>query len=502
MSDYQVVVIGAGLGGVASAALLARNGFKTLLLEQSDTVGGCCSTFEKQGYKFDTGATMVMIREPLETVFRRMGKEMGDYLELIPCDPIYAVRAFDGTRLVVPADLDQATRAIASIAPEDMDRWREFVRAGRELALRLGEILCTPANSFSEVLRMQLKAPQALRYLLLSLRSTQGLTLRYLRNPVLQSIVAFQSYFAGAPPELGLGPSCFLLLSEHQGVYYPRGGMVALPSAILRAAEEFGLEVALRQKVDKILLEGGRARGVLLEDGTGISADIVVSNVNAKVTYLRLVGPENLPSWAVKAVSSYQLAMAYPMIYMGLNTRPPLEAHHIIGTASMERSNRVWNQYYRLGLIPPGDNWMLSWPTESDPSLAPEGHHVLSFAWRGPAPYAPLGENWDRLRERLIEGAIRMLKKEVMADIRDHIEVTEVSTPLDFERRLLCPQGAVYGLFFDLLNAGMFRPHPRSRVIGNLYLAGASTCLWGGVPTALASGIIASDYILKDRGYA
>ncbi len=500
VSDYQVVVIGAGLGGVASAALLAKNGFKTLLLEQSDTVGGCCSTFENQGYRFDTGATMVMIREPLEAIFRRLGKEMGDFLKLIPCDPIYAVRAFDGTRFAVPADLDQASEMIASIAPEESNGWKEFARAGRELALRLGEIIGTPANSVSEVLRMQLRSPETFRYLLLSLRSAQGLTLRYLRNPVLQSIVAFQSYFAGAPPELGLGPSCFLVLSEHQGVYYPRGGMISVPASILKAAEEFNLEVALERKVERILLEGGRARGVLLEDGTEIIADIVVSNVNAKVTYLKMIGPENLPRWAVKAISSYQLAMAYPMVYLGLDAEPPLEAHHLISTASMERSNQVWNEYYKLGLIPPGDNWMLSWPTESDPSLAPEGHHILSFAWRGPAPYAPLGENWDRLRESLGDGAIRVLEREVMPDIRKHIEVVEVSTPLDFERRLLCPQGAVYGLFFDLFSAAMFRPHPRSRVVRNLYLAGASTCLGGGVPTALASGIIASDYIIRDYG--
>ncbi|MBC7253394.1 MAG: NAD(P)/FAD-dependent oxidoreductase [Actinobacteria bacterium] len=497
--DYDVLVIGAGLGGISTAALLSAHGFRTLVLEQADTVGGCCSSFRHGGYLFDTGATMVMLTLPLEEIFRRMGKNMKDYIELIPCDPIYCVHAFDGRRFALPRDIDEAAAVVASIAPEDVEGWRKYVKVGMSMLELLGEMMLTPANTMSETLRLYRRNPALLRHLPYILRTAQGVTLRWLHNPVLQSAVAFQAYCAGSPPDLGMGSLVFVALCEHLGIYYPRGGMIAIPEGIRRVGEEYGLEVRFNSKVEAILLEGRKARGVVLEDGTVVTSRIVVSNVNAKLTYLKMVGPENLPAWAKRAIGSYEMAMPCPMVYVGLDTRPPLDAHHTICTGHIDNFNKVWNEYYVRGIRPKGGGWLISWPTESDPGLAPEGCHTLNFVWGGPAPYALLGDNWDRLKPSFIEEALGVLEKEVMRDISDHIKVVEVSTPLDFERRLLSPQGAIYGLFLDFLSSAMFRPHPRSRVIENLYLAGASTGLGGGVPTTLASGVIASDYVLRDH---
>ncbi len=500
MVDYDVVVIGAGLGGVTSGAILAKNGFKTLILEQAEVVGGCCSTFDYQGYKFDTGASIVMITQPLEEAFRRMGKEVRDYVELVPCEPIYSVHAYDGTKFTIPTDIDDATEVISRIAPEDVEGWKRYTRIGLDMVGQLEQMMTTPMNTLSETARLELSHPGMMKYFPYFLRSHQGVTVQFLKNPVIQSTVAFQSYYAGAPPELGLGTLGFIALCEHLGIYYPRGGMIAIPEGLRRAGEEFGLEVRFNQKVEKILLEGNMARGVLLEDGTEILSRIVVANVNAKVTYLKMIGPDNLPRWAVKAIDSYEVAMPCPMIYLGLDTSPPLDAHHTIKTGDLEQSNRVWNDYYKKGIRPPMGGWLISWPTESDPSLAPEGHHVVNFVWGGPAPYGLLGDNWDRLKPAFTEEALKVFESEVMPDLHDHLKVVEVSTPLDFERRLLTPQGAIYGLFLDFFSSAMFRPHPRSRVVKNLYLAGASVGLGGGVPTTIASGVITSDYVLKDLG--
>jgi phytoene desaturase len=499
MADYDAIVIGAGLGGISTAALIAANGFKTLVLEQSDAVGGCCSSFHHQGYKFDTGATMVMLTQPLEEIFRRMGRDLEDYIELIPCDPIYCIHAFDGSRFTIPQDIEEAAEVIASIAPEDAEGWRRYAETGMSMMDMIGELMITPANTLAESLRMYRESPGMLRYLPYFLRTSQGITTHFFKNPVLQSTVGFQAYAAGSPPDLGMGTLIFVALCEHLGIYYPRGGMDALPEGIRRVGAEFDLEVRLEQKVEKILLEGKSACGVRLEDGSEITSRLVVSNVNAKVTYLKMVGPENLTSWALKAIGSYEMAMACPMVYIGLDTRPPLDAHHTMGICSLETGNRIWHDYYKKDIIPEECGFLLNWPTESDPSLAPEGHHILNLAVGGPAPYAPLGDNWDRLKPSFTETAIGVLEREVMPDIREHLQVVEVSTPLDLERKLLCPHGAIYGLFLDLFTSAMFRPNPRSRVIKNLYLAGASTGLGGSLPTTLASGVVASDYIIKDH---
>jgi phytoene desaturase len=162
--------------------------------------------------------------------------------------------------------------------------------------------------------------------------------------------------------------------------------------------------------------------------------------------------------------------------------------------------NEVWNDYYTKDLIPNSAMSLVCWPTEADPSLAPEGHHVLNFMCNAPAPYAPVGDNWDRIKDWYKEESLKNLEKAVLPGVRDHITYLEVSTPLDFERRLLSPQGSIYGLFSDMTSLAMFRPNARSRAVKNLYLAGSSTHLGGGVPVTIASGVITSRYITADHG--
>jgi phytoene desaturase len=498
--DYDAIVIGAGLGGVSCASLLAKNGLKTLVLEQSDIIGGCCSTFEHEGYKFDTGASIVMVSDPLEKFFELAGKPREDYIELIPCDPIYSFITADGRRFTVPTDIDETSDIIAAIAPEDVAGWKSFCALGKGMFETMSDMMTTPMNTMAEALAMQLKFPNMYRYMPYFLRSHLGVTRSFFKHPTIQATVAFQSYYAGAPPELGMGMMGFIALMEHLGITYPRGGMIAIPEGMARLGQEFGMELRTKSKVDKILLEDKNVRGVRLADGTEITSKIVVSNLNAKVTYFKLIGAENLSSWANKAIDSYALAMPCPMVYVGLDTRPELEAHHTMQTPSVQVANDAWNYCYSKGTIPEESGCLVSWTTESDPELAPEGHHALNVVYGGPVPYAPLGDNWDLLKDDIREGVIKKMEEVIQPDIADHIDELFISTPLDFERRLLNPHGAIYGLFLDITTSAMFRPNPRSRAIKNLYLAGASTGMGGGVPTTIASGVITSNYIVQDHG--
>ena len=501
MADYDVLIVGAGLGGLSTGALVAKEGFKTLILEQSDIIGGCCSTFEADGYKFDVGASIVEVIQPLDRLFEMLGGRREDYVDLIPCDPIYSFITDDGKRFSYPTDIDACTEVIGRIAPRDVDGWKEFCGVGLAMIEEMMDaVMLSPMNTFSEAMALAARNPQMIKFAPTFLRTHQGVVRSFYKDPVMLQSVAFQSYFAGAPPELGSGVFGYIALSEHLGIYYPRGGMIGIPNGIMKAGREHGLEVRTGVKVEKLLIENGTAFGVKLEDGTEITAKVVVSNLNGQVTYLKLVGPDRLPRWAVKGIASYENSMPCPMIYVGLDKKPDLEAHHTVVTSSLESMNDVWNDYYKLNLIPDTAMSLVCWPTEADPSLAPEGKHILNFLCNAPAPYAPLGDNWDRLKGWYKEAAIKELERHVLPDVRDHIEYIQVSTPLDFERRLLHPQGGIYGLFSDITSLAMFRPRSRSKVIRNLYLTGSSTHLGGGVPTTIASGIVTSKYIIKDHG--
>lgn len=501
MADYDAIVIGAGLGGLSTGSLISKHGLKTLVLEQSDIIGGCCSTFEVDGYKFDVGASIVEVVQPLEALFEMLGHKMSDYIDLIPCDPIYSFVCEDGRRFSIPTDIDETTARILEIAPGDVAGWKRFCDTGLAMIEDMMEaVMLSPMNKFSEAALIAARNPGVIRFAPTFLRTHQNVVRSFYKDPTMIQSAAFQSYFAGAPPELGSGVFGYIALSEHLGIYYPRGGMIGIPSGIANAGREYGMEIRNNVKVEKMLVENGAAFGVKLEDGSEITSRIVVSNLNGQVTYLKLVGPDRLPRWAVKGIASYRNSMPCPMIYVGLDARPELEAHHTIVSSTLENMNKVWNDCYRLNLIPETAMCLVCWPTKADPSLAPEGKHILNFLCNAPAPYAPLGDNWDRLKDRYKETAIQELEKYVLPDVREHIDYIQVSTPLDFERRLLHPRGGIYGLFSDLTSLAMFRPRSRSRAVKNLYLTGSSTHLGGGIPTTVASGIVTAKYIMKDHG--
>lgn len=499
--DYDAVVIGAGLGGLSSAAMLAKNGYKTLILENTGQVGGCCSSYDHEGYRFDIGASVVELDWVIDDLFKKLGRKTEDFIDFIPIDPIYGFFTADGRRFSYPVSVEGTREVIAQFSEEDARAWDRFSEVGSEaINFAFGKVMSESMGTMKDLIKVAIANPALAKYMKYMVLNFESVLCKFFKSDTVRASMSLQSYFVGLPPALCPGYVAFLAYSEHEGIYYPRGGMSALPEGIQRAGEESGLEVRLNQKVEKILLDGKRACGIRLEDGTEVTSKIVVSNVNAKVTYLKMIGPENLAAWAKKAIGSYEMAMASPMVYVGLDTRPPLHAHNTMGITSLEAGNRIWHDHYKRGLIPTQCGFLLNWPTESDPSLAPQGHHILNLAWGAPAPYAPLGDNWDRLKPAFTEAAIGVLEREVMPDIRDHLQVVEAATPLDFERMLLLPRGAIYGLFLDLFSAAMFRPHPRSRVVKNLYLAGASTGMGGSLPTTLASGVVASDYILQDHG--
>ena len=499
MADYDIVVVGAGLGGLTTGSLCARNGLKTLVLEQSDIIGGCCSTFEHDGYHFDVGASIVELVRPLEMAFERMGKNMSDYVDLVPCDPIYSFITPEGNRFTIPIDIEETSEIVKKMAPEDYDNWIKFEEFGMWLLdYAMEALIATDMSTFSRALKVVLKYPKIYKMLPYFLKNHEMVVTKAFANRDMLASVSFQSFFAGAPPYLGSGIFGMIALSEHLGIFYPRGGMIAIPRGIMEAGQGFGLEVRTGAKVDRFVVEDRAVKGVVLSDGSTITARAVASNLNGRVTYLKMVGPDNLPNWAFKAVSSYFNSMPCPMIYVGLDTRPDLNAHHTIVTGSVEFMNEVWDKYYTKGLIPENAMSLICWPTETDPSLAPDGHHILSWICNAPAPYSPLGENWDLIKDWYGEKAIGELERYALPGARDHLTKLLVSTPLDFERRLLHPEGGIYGLFSDMTSLAMFRMRNRSLAVKNLYLTGASTHFGGGVPTSVASGVVTADKIAED----
>lgn len=497
MSDYDVIVIGAGLGGLSAGALLAHQGRKVLVLEQSDRVGGCCSSFEKNGYTFDTGASIVEIIQPIEQVFRLLGTTLQEEIDLTPCDPIMSFIFENGERVTYPLSAEKTGEIISRIDPEDGKRWKEFSKFSQELMeVTLDTFFCEPASTFEDMANIIKKNPKFLKFLPIFLNNYQSVLEKYFKNETVLKTMAYESLYFGLPPALVPGPYAMVPYTEHVGIYYPKGGMIQIPLALQRMGEKYGMQVHLNNHVTKVLVENGKIIGVRLADGSEITCDKVVGNINAKTLYLKMIGEEYLPPMVVRGLKSYKYSISVPMVYVALDYEPPLDAHHSIIAISPDELNKHYFEHLKAGVLAKKNFGLICWSTHTDPSLAANGHHLLNLIPEG--SYYLRDTDWDTEKPAFIERTIENLSKSAIPGLKEHVVFSDCATPLDFERYLKLPEGAIYNLQQDLPAQAMFRPAARSKSIAGLYLAGSSTHPGGGVPSTIASGWIASKLIAQD----
>jgi len=496
VADYDVIVIGAGLGGLTAGSILAKQGRKVLVLEQSERIGGCCSTYEKNGYKFDVGASIVESIETIEMAFQRLGSKFQDEVELLPCDPMMEFLLMDGSTVAYPTSVEGTGEVISRISPEDGKSWQKFCKYFKGLIdIAMDGFFSTPADTITDMLRMLRKTPGLIRYLPLFLKNYQDVITKYFKDESILETMSYQSAYVGLPPELVAGLFACVPYSEHEGIYYPKGGMIQIPAALCRLGEKFGMEVRLNTLVKKVMVRDRRVEGVVLDDGTEITSKLVVSNINAKPLYLDLIGEEHLPWLARYGIKSYAYSRSLSMLYVAVDYEPPLQAHHRIVTISFDMMNDYWYDNMLKGILPKEAFGVICWPTREDDTLAPKGHHILSILPE--SFYGLSGTDWDKEKEPFIERSIDSLSKHGIPGLKDHIVMVDCATPLDFERRLLLPEGSIYDLQQDFMSQTVFRPSARSKCIKGLYLTGNSTHPGCAVPLVTASGVIAADLIEK-----
>jgi len=497
MADYDVIVIGAGMGGLSAGALLAKWGKKVLVLEQGERVGGCCSTFVKDGYHFDNGASIVEAVDNIDMVFRDLDTSMMQEIDMVPCDPIYSCIFRDGKKITYWLSVEKTAAAIAEISREDGEAFYRFAAKFKSFIDEGGkDFFTTPVNTLQDMMGLMKKRPVIAKFFPYFLQTYQDVINKFFRDERIRQSMSYQSFYAGHPPDLAPGIFAILPYLEHEGVFYPRGGMIQIPLALQRVGERLGMELRLRRRVRRVLTSDTRqVQGVEMSDGTIITAPVVVSNVNARTLYLDLIGEEKLPTLVRSGVKSYSPSLTAPMVFLGVDYRPPLDAHHTIIPLSVGQMNDAWWNHYNYGKIPPQQFGLICWPTYTDPSLPPKHHHVLNLILMG--PYHLEGTTWDSEKPRFIQNTIDFLSKFCLPGLAEHITMADMCTPLDYERRLLLPGGAIYGLQEDLTAQAVFRPAGKSKSFNGLYLAGASTHPGGGVPTSMASGWVAAKSVLK-----
>jgi phytoene desaturase len=509
MSDdrYDVLIIGSGVGGLTCASLLAKEGLKVLVVEALDRIGGCCSNYDFDGFRPDVGAVFVIGHFLYNQYFQLVGRNLEDYLDLKLIDPVYDIVLEGGERYLLPCDFDEMAEVVNRINPADVPNYRRYNQDMKKIVDYMKAVSYSRMPALRDFLKpVSLAAMGMKKELLAALSVVARLGMHnmdhclrgYFRDERLRLIFGWENLYAALPAHRCNGFFTSMTYMSHDGLYYPRGGMIAIPQAMAKIAGEYGAEMRMNTLVEKIIIENGKAVGIKLASGEELRSKVVVSNAHSRLTYLDLVGEENIPRWAAKTVRRQPCSIPAPTFYLNTKEKVGMDAHFTVLLNQRRKFDDFWGEFYDTGLLyrPDDGPMFISNPNFDDPGLAPQGRDSLSVIYI--APYRLKYYGWDDIRMSWPQELTESMERRAFPGLTDKVERMESVTPLDLERTLRVSEGAFFGLELNGTNMGPFRPNYKSRLVKNLYLTGQCTNPGGGVPLVMTSGIITSALLLND----
>ncbi|BCK55835.1 phytoene desaturase family protein [Nocardia wallacei] len=479
-SDH-VVVVGAGLAGLSTALHLAGRGREVTVIEREAVPGGRAGRADIAGYRLDTGPTVLTMPDLIEDVFAAVGERMRDHLTLEPVDPAYRAHFADGRQLAVHADRDRMAAEVADFAGSA--EVSGYLRL-REWLIRLyrAEYDHFLATNFDSPLSMLTPALGRL-VALGGLRRWDRAVSAHLADPSLRRVFTFQSLYAGVAPRQAMAAYAVIAYMDTVGgVYFPRGGMRALPDALAGAARSAGVRIRYRTTVSALDRRGSRVHAVETDAGERIACDAVVLTTDLPDSYRLLAHRSRRPLRLTAAPSAV-------VLHVGCARTPGTAHHSLLFGQAWEHTFR---DLMRDGRVMRDPSLLVTRATAGDPALAPPGRDLLYVL--APTPNlsrAPI--NWDRYAPAYAQEILATVRHRLPGALPD-AELLRVTTPADWARRGM-PAGSPFALAHTFAQTGPFRPANLIRGLDNAVLAGGSTVPGVGIPPVLISGRLAADRI-------
>ena len=488
------LVIGAGLGGIATAARLARAGYSLTVVEKNTDPGGRCSQIIREGHRFDTGATLFLMPEVFADTYAALGERMEDQLDLRRIDPTYRIRFEDGTEIALTSDLNALQAQVEALEPGSFGGLLRFLVEGHQsyhLSLErfVGRNFLSALDYFSlQNLPLLVKLKPLVNHY-----KNVG---RYLHEPHLKAAFTFQNMYLGLSPFDA--PATYSLVQYTEladGVWLPIGGIYRVIQSLMQIAEAHGACFRFNAPVKRIEVERDHASGVLLEDGSLLTADVIVANADLPYVYSQL-----LPDKAEAAhLEQLQYTCSAIMFYWGIDTVYPQLGTHNVFLASEYRGS--FERIFKEHQLPDEPSFYVHAPARTDPSAAPAGEDTLMVL----VPVGHLDESrpqdWEAMQARARAAVLHRLAVSAGAsDLEQHLKFEISFTPRDWQSRYNLAKGAAFGLSHSFMQVGYLRPHNRHRRYGNLYFVGSSTHPGTGMPMALLSARLTTERILHEIG--
>ena len=480
----HVVVVGAGLAGLSAALRLAGAGRKVTVVERESVPGGRNGLLKKSGYSFDTGPSVLTMPDLISDALACVGEDIKDWLDLVPLKPLYRAFYHDGSQLDVHADTNQMqaeiAKSISSKEAEGYARYVEFVTKLYKYEMKdfIDRNIDSPLN---------LLTPNLARLIALGgFRKLAPKVNQFLKDPRTQKVYSFQAMYAGVSPQQALAIYAVIAYMDSvNGVFFPKGGMHAVPRALAGAAEKHGVTFKYSSTVTSIERKNGRATAVITDKGERIPCDVVVLNPDLPVAWRDLLGKQP------RSVKRLKYSPSCATLLIGSSKTYDHLAHHNIHFGKSWAG--VFDELIKKKTLMSDPSILVTVPSKDDPALAPAGKS--SYYVLFPTPNLSADIDWEKIGPRYRDEMIKSLEDRGYTGFSDAIEVEQLTTPLDWKNQGM-EQGAPFASAHTFFQTGPFRPKNLAKGFENIVFAGSGTQPGVGVPMVLISGRLAAERIV------
>ncbi|WP_269748167.1 phytoene desaturase [Alteripontixanthobacter muriae] len=485
-------VIGSGFGGMALAMRLQSAGIATTVIEGRDKPGGRAYFWEKDGFTFDAGPTVVTDPPCLEELWSISGHDMAQDVELMKVHPFYRLNWPDGTNFDYSNKDAELNAEIEKLNPADVAGYRRFLdySAGvyEEGYVKLGTV---PFLDFKSMLKA---APALARKQ--AWRSVYSMVSSFIENEKIRQALSFHTLLVGGNPmKTSAIYTLIHKLEKDGGVWWTRGGTNRLIAGMIRHFERLGGQMRVGDAVKRVHTLGNRATEVETEGGFRQRFDAVASNADIMHSYRDLLGDTKRGKSYARTLSRKKFSPGLFVVHFGLKGKWPGIPHHMILFGP--RYKELLEDIYDNGVLPEDFSIYLHHPTVTDPSMAPEGMSTFYAL----VPVAHMGKmpiDWDEVGPILAKRILDEVGRRLIPDIHDRIVTQFHYAPKDFHQDLNAHMGSAFSLEPILTQSAWFRGHNRDDDIGNFYLVGAGTHPGAGIPGVVGSAKATAGLMLED----
>ena len=486
-SAYKIAILGAGIGGLATAALLAKDGHDVTVFEKNATAGGRASQWKHKGFSFDLGPSWYLMPDVFDRFFADVGTTAAKELKLKRMEHQYRIFWDDGQQVDIVSDLDTNLKTFEKIEPGSSAPFLRYLAESKlKYDLSVAHFLYRNMDTLFDLL-----TPVTMRYgLSLDLfTSMDRYVRRFFTTEKMQQLIQYTLVFLGGAPVNT--PALYSLMSHldfNLGLFYPMGGFSEVPKAFVRIAKRHGVKFEFNAPIEQLVTNSGAITHVVVK-GKKLKFDAVISNGDYKHTE-DLLSDQSTRNYSVQSWEKKTLTPSAFLLYLGVKGKlPELEHHNLY-------FGKKWTDHFKTIFENPSwpvtPSLYINMPSKTDPTVAPKGHENLMILVPISAGL-PESEAW---RESYAQFILSYMKETMGLDLKDRIVCQRIFSVTDFEKAYNSFKGnALGGLAHTLFQSAIWRPSNKSKKLNNLFFAGANTVPGIGVPISLISAELARERI-------